>query len=544
MNRWIWRGNRNDGEGQRSEYVVPSESNSSFFYKSDAPHSIQRIALNYDGKRVAFGQYHYNPDAVFARYTLDGGTNNDMFGDASLSVDYALARSRMDLTKTYNNEDTPTAEDLLLNGRCNASFIKTRYQNNGNAGGTFPAEGQATTFAHEYIKSWWSFAPQQSICVVDHGPGQVSVWRNDEVSPTGAYEWDSDQHAVIKGYTEYDMFGSAISFGGERYPKLRIPSPARIAIGAPHYGSWDFEAYHRLSKYYSNWELDHESHTPRQSELSVWNGTHNFQVPNPKDLRNWDLGPGRAEVFQYNPDSKNWVPTGAGPIDGAFPGEEFGTSVSLSADGYTLAVGAPGQYTKRAPIRTSKHNNIKVRASGSAQYLYEHWPEEEQLSGSVRVYYCAPPASGPQVCAWTQIGGVIKAPGAALLNRHGQSVSLNGDGTWLSVGAPKDDTNATDAGMVSTYKLNNPGGNYDADGVPSCLAAASATPCEWVLHGAPLTGSAANQEIGSSVSTSESGHDVLVSGYQGDLAPNAPHTPLFGKYKVNNDTDPTAAAEN
>ena len=48
---------------------------------------------------------------------------------------------------------------------------------------------------------------------------------------------------------------------------------------------------------------------------------------------------GQVRVFQR--DGSNWNQVGS-DIDGKVAGDQFGSSVSLSADGTVLAVGAPG----------------------------------------------------------------------------------------------------------------------------------------------------------------------------------------------------------
>ena len=79
--------------------------------------------------------------------------------------------------------------------------------------------------------------------------------------------------------------------------------------------------------------------------------------------------------------------------------DEFGTSVALSGDGNTLAVGAPGE-------------------DGSASN-----------SGGVYVFT----RSGG---SWSQPGSPIKATDAALGDRFGSAVALSNDGNTLAVGAP------------------------------------------------------------------------------------------------------------
>jgi len=101
------------------------------------------------------------------------------------------------------------------------------------------------------------------------------------------------------------------------------------------------------------------------------------------------------------------------PIIGEAAGDESGFSVSLSADGNIMAIGAV-------------NNDGNGNASGHTR-VYE-W------SGS----------------SWIQKGSDID--GEAAVDLHGHSVSLSSDGTILAVGANKNDGSGEDAGHVRVYQ--------------------------------------------------------------------------------------------
>ncbi|MCP9465115.1 MAG: FG-GAP repeat protein [Nitrospira sp.] len=97
-------------------------------------------------------------------------------------------------------------------------------------------------------------------------------------------------------------------------------------------------------------------------------------------------------------------------------GEQFGTSLSLSADGHTLAVGAP-------------RNDVVAPDSG-ATYLFSR-------AGSI----------------WTQ-QTVLKAGTPAAGDQFGTIVSLSADGRTLAVGAPFTDSAGLDAGVVHVFAFD------------------------------------------------------------------------------------------
>merc|ERR1712194_834771 len=100
---------------------------------------------------------------------------------------------------------------------------------------------------------------------------------------------------------------------------------------------------------------------------------------------------GRTRVFELKSISSSWIQVGD-DIDGEAAYDESGSSVSLSADGTRVAVGAPYGNSNRA---------------GRTQ-IYQ-WSNTE----------------------WTQLGGDIDSDN----NLSVSSVSLSADGTWVAVGA-------------------------------------------------------------------------------------------------------------
>jgi hypothetical protein len=156
---------------------------------------------------------------------------------------------------------------------------------------------------------------------------------------------------------------------------------------------------------------------------------------------------GHVRVFAWN--GAAWVQRG-NDIDGEAAYNQSGWSVSLSANGDVLAIGAI----------SNDGNGLN--------------------SGHVRVYNW----SGS---AWVQLGADIN--GEAVGDKSGWSTSLSANGDILAIGAPGNDGNGTNSGHVRVYTWSGSG---------------------WVQRGADIDGEAAGNESGGSVSLSANGNVLAV----------------------------------
>ena len=114
---------------------------------------------------------------------------------------------------------------------------------------------------------------------------------------------------------------------------------------------------------------------------------------------------GQVRVFENISDA--WIQIGE-DINGAAAGDGFGTSVSISSDGLTVAIGGQG-------------NDTGGNAAGHVRVF-------ENISG-----------------VWTQIGGDINGSAGDLFGRN---VSLSNNGLKIAIGAPGGD-------YVSVYENNS-----------------------------------------------------------------------------------------
>lgn len=115
--------------------------------------------------------------------------------------------------------------------------------------------------------------------------------------------------------------------------------------------------------------------------------------------------------------------------------DQFGSSIALSADGNTLAVGATGEDSNATGINGLQSNNSLI--SSGAVYLFVR-------NGST----------------WTQ-QAYIKASNTGDGDIFGYSVSLSADGNTLVVGAPGEDSNATGVnGNQTDNTVSSSGATY------------------------------------------------------------------------------------
>ena len=163
---------------------------------------------------------------------------------------------------------------------------------------------------------------------------------------------------------------------------------------------------------------------------------------------------GHVRVYQNN--AGTWTQQG-GEIDGEASYDSSGMSVSLSADGSVVAIGAP-------------YNNLHPGIS----------------SGYARVYQ-------NNAGTWTQLGQDIDGEG--IDDRSGISVSLSADGTVVAIGADKNDDNGTDSGHVRVYQ-NNAG--------------------IWTQIGQDIDGAAEGDRFGLSVSLNADGSVVAIGAIYND----------------------------
>merc|ERR1712151_933419 len=143
---------------------------------------------------------------------------------------------------------------------------------------------------------------------------------------------------------------------------------------------------------------------------------------------------GRVQVFKIN--QAQWSQIGKS-LDGEAEADWFGTKVSLSADGATVAVGGPGN--------NNDWFGQSVSISGDGSTIAAGAPSKNKIgSAGIFKYH---DNSGK----WIQKGDSLQ--GHDQSGRFGKSVSLSADGEVVAIGAMlNDDENGTNSGQVLVFR--------------------------------------------------------------------------------------------
>jgi hypothetical protein len=199
-------------------------------------------------------------------------------------------------------------------------------------------------------------------------------------------------------------------------------------------------------------------------------------------------------VYVFTRTGGNWKQEGNIKASNAEPGDLFGISVKLSADGNTLAVGAPYEdgsangatnsgaayvfvrsgvlWTEQSYIKASNTNAqdffgwaVALSADGNTLAVGAYGEDSNantingnennnnaSLSGAVYVFVRS---SG----TWTQ-QAYVKSSNARSFDRFGWSVALSVDGNTLAVGARNEGTTTTQQGAGAAYVFVRSSGTW------------------------------------------------------------------------------------
>jgi cytoskeletal protein CcmA (bactofilin family) len=191
---------------------------------------------------------------------------------------------------------------------------------------------------------------------------------------------------------------------------------------------------------------------------------------------------GQVRVYQRDTNAAiGWTQLG-GNIDGEVTGDQFGYSVSLSADGYTVAIGAignDGTYPGSGHVRVYRYDSNKTSA----------------------IIDQNDPNFGP--AGWNRLGQDID--GEAQFDNSAVSVSLNANGNIVAIGAAR---NSNRKGHVRVYQ-------YDSNKTSAIIDQNDPNfgPAGWNRLGKDIDGEAKYNESGHSVSLNANGNIVAIGAY-------------------------------
>jgi hypothetical protein len=227
---------------------------------------------------------------------------------------------------------------------------------------------------------------------------------------------------------------------------------------------------------------------------------------------------GHVRVYKYTPNKTVAVTSQSdasfGPIgwtrlgddiDGEASGDQSGYSISMSADGTIVAIGAPGNDTTNAST-SADIGHVRV-------YKYDPTKTTAQMNQSL-------PNFGPK--GWNRLG--LDIDSTAVVDYGGGSVSLSKNGTVLAIG------------NTSSSGYNRPGYTrvYGWNGTV------------WTQLGGDIIGEANGDESGSSISLSADGSIVGIGGWKndgsGNLLGDSGHVRVY-KYTPNKTVAVTAQTD-
>lgn len=183
---------------------------------------------------------------------------------------------------------------------------------------------------------------------------------------------------------------------------------------------------------------------------------------------------GHVRVFNYT--APNWVQVG-NDIDGEAAGDQSGSSISLSANGGTVAIGAiyntnngAGSSSGHVRVYTLNFgnwvqvgNDIDSVAQGDEfGYAVSLSGNGDMLAVGARLFDGAGPLANARghvrvfennLGNWNQIGADIVGDDDG--DEFGRAVALNSDGSILAVGAPVDRDVALRSGLVRVYEQSS-----------------------------------------------------------------------------------------
>ena len=250
---------------------------------------------------------------------------------------------------------------------------------------------------------------------------------------------------------------------------------------------------------------------------------------------------GNVRIFRYNSgEPKAYGTNGSWEKIGDLSGEDstalFGVSISLSANGSRLAVGAPyhdsekldelGEQLKKAGrVRIFEYQDYEWRhlgqpIDGRSPSSWWGWSVSlsadgntfaagaiRHISGGYVQVYDLGPGEDSDDDRWVQLGDDMYSQDALpdgsegrLDDRFGHSVSLSGDASRIIVGSPNSDLNGVvNAGMAVLYERSTAVNGSN----------------EWIVLGRPIVGKTEGAGAGWSAAISDNSAQIII-GAPGD----------------------------
>ncbi|MBT6029421.1 MAG: T9SS type A sorting domain-containing protein [Crocinitomicaceae bacterium] len=316
------------------------------------------------------------------------------------------------------------------------------------------------------------------------------------------YDWNNTASSwtylmYIDGEAEDDLSGKSVSLSDDGNT---------VAIGATGNDETGTDAGHvRIYERSGGWiqkgaDLDGEAAGDRSgASVSISSNGNTVVIGAPENDES-GANAGHVRIYDWNSTTSSWLLLI--DLDGEAADDESGTSVSISSNGNTVAIGAPNNdgagsdaghvrvYEWSGSAWAQKGADIDGEAAGdesgysvsinSDGNTIAIGAPENGFNGQTRVYEW----SGS---AWIQKGADID--GETSTDKSGRSVSISSDGNTLAVGAPWNSGSGNQAGHARVYKW---------------------TGSTWSQTGADIDGERPYDESGRSVSLSADGTSLAI----------------------------------
>ena len=393
------------------------------------------IALSDDGSTLAVGAHYEASDAR----EIDGDQNNDDAPGAGAV--YVFARDAMDrwsqqaYIKAFNADAGDSfGVDVSLSADGNTLAVGAYAEDSNTVddpyNGSAPQAGAAYVFVRDPTDEWaqQAYIKASNVDASDYFGVSVALSDDGNTLAVGAYSED----------------GATIGVGGNQADDSAPNAGAVYVLVRDLAGTWAHEEYVKASN------TDAGDYFGISVALSADGDTlavgADFESSSATDIdgdQNDDLAPGAGAVYVLVRDMMDeWSHQAYVKPFNAAEDANFGHSVALSDDGYTLAVGANGE------------------ASSNGDPSDDTFPH----AGAVYVF------ERDVMDAWSQ-QAYLKASNIAPSDWFGHEVTLNADGDVLAVGAWGDtssvmgingediDDTATNAGAVYVL-VRDPEGSW------------------------------------------------------------------------------------
>lgn len=220
---------------------------------------------------------------------------------------------------------------------------------------------------------------------------------------------------------------------------------------------------------------------------------------------------GKARVYEWN--GTNWIQRGDDLI-GTNQGDVFGEAVSISSDGNTIAIGAPGFLNPSYLSPTGPMGYTRIFEWNGTSWIQKGTDINGEAPNDVAGSSISLNTNGNRIAigassndgvngsssghcriyewngsSWNQLGSDIDGEAA---NDFSGSVSINATGTIVAIGASGNDAGGTNTGQVRVYEWNG---------------------SSWIQKGTDIDSDNTNASFGYTISLDTSGNTFIAGGY-------------------------------